>query len=80
MIQRFSIKKIGKYTVLLFIVFLFYLFPNKVNYDLDKEVSKDFSINYHDIFLFRHVLPAIHFVFSLFLYKKTLLFSDSVIS
>ena len=51
MIQRFSIKKIGKYTVLLFIVFLFYLFPNKVNYDLDKEVSKDISINYHDIFL-----------------------------
>ena len=51
MIQRFSMKKIGKYTVLLFIVFLFYLFPNKVNYDLDKEVSKDISINYHDIFL-----------------------------
>ena len=37
MIQRFSMKKIGKYTVLLFIVFLFYLFPTKEKYDLDKD-------------------------------------------
>ena len=51
MIQRFSIKKIGKYTVLLFIVFLFYLFPTKEKYDLDKEVSKEVNINYHDIYL-----------------------------
>ena len=51
MIKRFSMKKIGKYTILLLVVFLFYLFPTKEKYDLDKEVSKEVNINYHDIYL-----------------------------
>lgn len=44
-------KKISKYTILLLVVFLFYLFPTKEKYDLDKEVSKEVNINYHDIYL-----------------------------
>lgn len=51
MIKRFSMKKISKYTILLLVVFLFYLFPTKEKYDLDKEVSKEVNINYHDIYL-----------------------------
>ena len=37
MIKRFSMKKISKYTILLLVVFLFYLFPTKEKYDLDKD-------------------------------------------
>ncbi len=51
MIKRFSMKKISKYTILLLVVFLFYLFPTKEKYDLDKGVSKEVNINYHDIYL-----------------------------
>ena len=51
MIKRFSMKKISTYTILLLVVFLFYLFPTKEKYDLDKEVSKEVNINYHDIYL-----------------------------
>ncbi|MBP3635222.1 MAG: GerMN domain-containing protein [Bacilli bacterium] len=51
MIKRFSIKQIGKYTILLLVVFLFCLFPEKESYTLDKKVNKEISINYHDIFL-----------------------------
>lgn len=51
MIKRFSMKKISKYTILLLVVFLFYLFPTKEKYDLDKEVNKEVNINYHDIYL-----------------------------
>lgn len=51
MIKRFSMKKISKYTILLLVVFLFYLFPTKEKYDLDKEASKEVNINYHDIYL-----------------------------
>ena len=51
MIKRFSMKKISNYTILLLVVFLFYLFPTKEKYDLDKEVSKEVNINYHDIYL-----------------------------
>ncbi len=50
MLKRISIKQIGKYTILLLIVFLFYLFPEKQNYTLEK-VSKEIKTNYHDIFL-----------------------------
>lgn len=51
MIQKFSIKKISKYTILLLIVFLFSIFPYKKNYELDKVVSKNINTKYHDIFL-----------------------------
>ena len=39
MIKRFSIRKISKYTILLLVVFLFYLFPKKDNYVISKDVS-----------------------------------------
>lgn len=51
MIKRFSIKKISKYTIILLVVFLFYLFPEKESYNLDMKVSKNVNINYHDIYL-----------------------------
>lgn len=51
MIKRFSLKQISKYTVLLLIVFLFYLFPSKEDYTLNEKVSKEIKANYHDIFL-----------------------------
>lgn len=51
MLKRFSIKKISKYTILLLIVFLFYLFPSKNKYSLENTVGKEIKANYHDIFL-----------------------------
>ena len=51
MIKRFSLRKIGKYTIILLIVFLFYLFPKNEEYTLDKVVSNNIDINLHDIFL-----------------------------
>lgn len=50
MLKRISIKQISKYTILLLIVFLFYLFPERENYTLEK-ASKEIKTNYHDIFL-----------------------------
>ena len=49
MIKRFSLKKIGKYTILLLAVFLLYLFPKDKEYCL--EVSTSVKNNFHDIFL-----------------------------
>lgn len=51
MIKRFSIKKISKYTILLLVVFLLYLFPKKEEYIIDTTVSSDAKVNLHDIFL-----------------------------
>ena len=51
MIKRFSIKKISKYTVLLIVVFLFYLFPKKEEYALATPVNKQINAKFHDIFL-----------------------------
>ena len=51
MIKRFSLRKISKYTIVLLIVFLFYLFPKNDEYTLDKVVSNNIDINLHDIFL-----------------------------
>ena len=48
MLKKISIKQISRYTMLLFVVFLIYLFPEKENYTL-KTVNKE--IKYHDIFL-----------------------------
>ena len=52
MLRRITMNKIFRYTVLLLIVFAFYLFPNKNNNAMivNKEIKK--SSNYHDIFLF----------------------------
>ena len=49
MIKRFSLKKIGKYTILLLAVFLFYMFPKSKEYSL--EVSTPIKNNFHYIFL-----------------------------
>lgn len=51
MIKRFSIRKISKYTIILFIVFLFYMFPKKEEYTIEKSVMSDIKVDYHDIFL-----------------------------
>ena len=51
MIKRFSIKKISKYTILLFVVFLFYLFPRKGDYVISKEVTYNKNAKTHEIFL-----------------------------
>lgn len=51
MIKDFSIKKILKYTTLLLIVFLFYLFPEKENVIESKATFNDKNAKYHDIFL-----------------------------
>ena len=51
MIKRFSLKKIFKYTILLFIVFLFYLFPKGEEYTLEKKVSANIKVNFHNVFL-----------------------------
>ena len=51
MLKRFSIKKISKYTVLLLVVFLFYLFPKNEEYTLEKTVSKEIQTKIHDIYL-----------------------------
>lgn len=51
MIKRFSVKKILKYTILLLIVFLFYLFPDKQNVDINEEVFNEKSDVSHDIYL-----------------------------
>lgn len=50
MLKRISIRQISKYTILLLIVFLFYLFPERENYTLET-ASKEIKTNYHDIFL-----------------------------
>ena len=44
MLKRFSIKKISKYTILLLIVFLFYLFPSKNKYSLENTVGKEIKV------------------------------------
>lgn len=51
MLKRFWVKKICKYTLLLLVVFLFYLFPKKEEYTLSSNVYKQVKANYHDIFL-----------------------------
>ncbi len=51
MIKEFSVKKILKYTVLLIIVFLFYLFPEKEEVSLINKTTKVVKANYHDIYL-----------------------------
>lgn len=51
MIKKFSLKKISKYTILLLIALLFYLFPSKENYETYEEVSKNSNIIYNDIYL-----------------------------
>ena len=51
MIKRFSLRKISKYTILLLVVFLFYLFPKKEEYVINKEVNADIKTISHDIFL-----------------------------
>lgn len=51
MIKDFSVKKILKYTSLLLIVFLFYLFPEKENIVESTNTAKIQEVNYHDIFL-----------------------------
>lgn len=51
MIKRFSLRKIGKYTILLLVVFLFYLFPKNEEYTLEKEVNANINTNIHNIFL-----------------------------
>ncbi len=51
MIKDISIKKILKYTVLLLIVFLFYLFPEKNELQYSKETYKENRQNNHEIFL-----------------------------
>ena len=49
MIKKCSINKIIRMTLLLFILFLFYFFPNKTEYTLNTIAAS--SSNYHDIFL-----------------------------
>ena len=51
MIKRFSIRKISKYTIILLVVFLFYMFPKKEEYVLEKKVMNDIKVDYHDIYL-----------------------------
>ena len=51
MLKRFSLKKISKYTILLVIVFLFYLFPKKEEYTLNIPISKEINANFHNVFL-----------------------------
>lgn len=51
MIKEFSVKKILKYTVLLLIVFLFYLFPEKEKISLNEPVFKEKNKISHDIYL-----------------------------
>ena len=51
MIKRFSLKKISKYTVLLLVVFLFYLFPTREDYVISKEVNANVKASLHDVFL-----------------------------
>lgn len=51
MIKEFSVKKILKYTVLLLIVFLFYLFPEKNEIQESKVIFNETNSKYHDIFL-----------------------------
>ena len=51
MLKRFGLKKISRYTVLLFVVFLFYLFPKKEVYQLNVPVSSNINAYNHDIFL-----------------------------
>ena len=51
MIKRFSLKKISRYTVLLLVVFLFYLFPKKEIYQLNIPVSNNVDAYHHDVFL-----------------------------
>lgn len=51
MIKEFSVKKILKYTALLLIVFLFYLFPEKENIVQSKTTFDEKNAKYHDIFL-----------------------------
>lgn len=49
MLKRSSINRIMRTTLLLFVLFLLYLFPNKTEYNLD--TMKVSSSNYHDIYL-----------------------------
>ena len=51
MLKRFSLRKISKYTILLLVVFLFYLFPKKEEYVISKEVNALVNTQLHDIFL-----------------------------
>lgn len=51
MIKEFSVKKILKYTVLLLIVFLFYLFPEREKISLNEPVFEESSKISHDIYL-----------------------------
>lgn len=49
MLKRSSINRIMRTTLLLFVLFLLYLFPNKTEYNL--ETMNVSSSNYHDIYL-----------------------------
>ncbi len=51
MIRKFYSKNILRYTVLLLIVFLFYLFPEKNNLPDTTATYQDINPKYHDIFL-----------------------------
>ena len=51
MIKRFSLRKISKYTILLLVVFLFYLFPKNEEYAISKSVTANVKAPTHDIFL-----------------------------
>lgn len=51
MIKEFSVKKILKYTVLLLIVFLFYLFPEKEKISLNEPTFEETTKISHDIYL-----------------------------
>ena len=51
MIKDFSVKKILKYSALLLIVFLFYLFPEKQVVQKNESTFNEQNIKYHDIFL-----------------------------
>lgn len=51
MIKEFSVKKILKYTVLLLIVFLFYLFPEKEKVSLNEPAFEETNKVSHDIYL-----------------------------
>lgn len=51
MIKEFSVKKILKYTVLLLIVFLFYLFPEKEKISLNEPAFEETNKISHDIYL-----------------------------
>lgn len=51
MIKRFSLRKISKYTILLLVVFLFYLFPKNDIENIKNVSASNIKVLSHDIFL-----------------------------